>query len=66
MVITAETPVREIVVEVPVAIPVLEQFGIDYCCGGKRTLAEACTKRDQSIALVLEALERLGARYGHI
>jgi regulator of cell morphogenesis and NO signaling len=60
MVITAETPVRDIVVEVPDTIPVLEQFGIDYCCGGKHTLAEACTKRDQSIALVLEALARRG------
>ena len=60
MVITAETPVRDIVVEVPNAIPVLEQFGIDYCCGGKHTLAEACTKRDQSIALVLEELECRG------
>lgn len=60
MVVTAKTPVRDIVVEAPNAIPVLEQFGIDYCCGGKHTLAEACTKRDQSIALVLEELERRG------
>ena len=60
MVITAETPVRDIVIEAPTAIPVLEHFGIDYCCGGKHTLAEACTKRDQSVALVLEELEHLG------
>jgi regulator of cell morphogenesis and NO signaling len=59
MVITAETPVRDIVIESPTTIPVLEHFGIDYCCGGKHTLAEACTKRDQSIALVLEELEHL-------
>jgi regulator of cell morphogenesis and NO signaling len=57
MVITAETPVRDIVVDSPTAIPVLEQFGIDYCCGGKHTLAEACVSRNQSIALVLEELE---------
>jgi len=60
MAITAETPVRDIVIEVPTAIPVLEHFGIDYCCGGKHTLAEACIKRDQSVALVLEELEHLG------
>jgi regulator of cell morphogenesis and NO signaling len=59
MVITAETPVRDIVLESPTAIPVLERFGIDYCCGGKHTLAEACTKRDQSVAPVLEELEHL-------
>lgn len=58
MVITAETPVREIVVETPTAIPVLEQFGIDYCCGGAHTLAEACTRRDQNVASVLDELQR--------
>lgn len=57
MVITEETPVRNIVVEMPNAIPVLERFGIDYCCGGKHTLAEACTQREQSIALVLDELK---------
>ena len=61
MVITAETPVRDIVIESPTAIPVLEHFGIDYCCGGKHTLAEACTKCDQSVALVLEELEHRGS-----
>jgi regulator of cell morphogenesis and NO signaling len=60
MVITAETPVRNIVVEMPNAIPVLERFGIDYCCGGKHTLAEACTQRDQSTAFVLDELKRRG------
>jgi regulator of cell morphogenesis and NO signaling len=58
MVITAETPVRDIVVETPTAIPVLEQFGIDYCCGGTHTLAEACSKRDQNLASVLDELQR--------
>src|SRR5215472_8648109 len=58
MVITAETPVRDIVVEVPSAIPVFAQFFIDYCCGGKHTLAEACIKRDQSLAPVLEEIKR--------
>lgn len=60
MVITAETLVRNIVVEMPNAIPVLERFGIDYCCGGKNTLAEACAQREQSIALVLDELEHRG------
>lgn len=60
MVITAETPVRDIVIDSPTAIPVLEQFGIDYCCGGRHTLAQACNSRNQSIALVLEELEHKG------
>jgi regulator of cell morphogenesis and NO signaling len=27
------------------AVRVFERFGIDYCCGGKRPLGEACTER---------------------
>ena len=58
MVITSETPVREIAVELPTAIPVLERYSIDYCCGGKHTLAEACSRRDVHLAPVLAELER--------
>jgi regulator of cell morphogenesis and NO signaling len=55
--ITSETPVRDIAVEHPTAIPVLERLGIDYCCGGKHTLAEACAKGGVDLAPVLEELE---------
>ena len=58
MVITSDTPVRDIVVEIPTAIPVLERLGIDYCCGGKHTLAEACVRRDVSLGPLLEELGR--------
>jgi regulator of cell morphogenesis and NO signaling len=58
MVITSETPVREIVVAFPSTIPVLEQLGIDYCCGGKHTLADACTERNLGLAPVLKELEQ--------
>lgn len=57
MEITSETPIRENAVELPAAIPVLERLNIDYCCGGKHTLAEACAKSDLSVILVLEELE---------
>lgn len=57
MEITSETPVREIAIEWPTAIPVLEQFNIDYCCGGKHTLGEACARRGLGVAPVLEELE---------
>ena len=56
MTITAESTVRDIVVVTPTAISVLERFGIDYCCGGSHTLAEARSKRAKSLALVLNEL----------
>lgn len=58
MVITANTPVRDIVVEQPAAIAVLALFGIDYCCGGKHPLGEACSKRNQDVSVVIEELQR--------
>jgi len=34
--------VRELALEIPGATRVFEKMGIDYCCGGKRSLADAC------------------------
>ena len=64
MIITTETQVCDIAVEYPTAIPVLERFGIDFCCGGKHTLAEACTQRDVDVVPVLEELERQQRKTG--
>lgn len=58
MVITANTLVRDIVVEQPAAIAVLALFGIDYCCGGKHALGEACSKRNQDVSEVIKELQR--------
>jgi regulator of cell morphogenesis and NO signaling len=35
--------VGEIATENPISIRAFEKFGIDYCCGGKKTLADACS-----------------------
>ena len=37
--------VREIALEQPHSIRVFERFGIDYCCGGRKPLAEACADK---------------------
>ena len=42
MTITAQTTVGELVAADFRAAAVLNRFGIDFCCGGKRTLADAC------------------------
>ena len=51
--------VAEIAIESPVAAREFEKLGIDYCCGGKRTLEQACTIANLSIDEVLSRLERL-------
>ena len=54
---TAETTVREIALHNPAAIRVFEKFGIDYCCGGRKPLAQACEERALEPAAVLAAIE---------
>ena len=42
MSITTEITLAELVSADPAAAPVLEGHGLDYCCGGQRTLRDAC------------------------
>lgn len=55
---TPQTPVRDIVTEYPATVPALERLGIDYCCGGAKTLTEACARRNIAVAEVIAQLER--------
>lgn len=52
--------VREIALENPASIRVFESFGIDYCCGGRVPLQDACATKNLSLEDVLSALERAG------
>ncbi|MGA1981610.1 MAG: iron-sulfur cluster repair di-iron protein [Acidobacteriaceae bacterium] len=56
MTATTQT-VREIALDQPTSIRVFEQFGIDYCCGGRKPLAEACAASNLEVDAVLAALE---------
>ena len=49
--------VREIALEQPHSIRVFERFGIDYCCGGRKPLAEACAEKQLAVDEVVAALE---------
>ncbi|HKM89724.1 MAG TPA: iron-sulfur cluster repair di-iron protein [Candidatus Acidoferrales bacterium] len=42
MIFSTETKVRDIVLSDPAARRVLEEAGVDYCCGGGKSLREAC------------------------
>lgn len=62
-VISPDRLVGELVVENPNRSRVFEQFGIDYCCGGRQTLAAACAKAKvdlERIAALLEENDRAG------
>jgi len=49
--------VRELAVEIPNATRVFEKFGIDYCCGGKKSLDEACSAASLPVDEVMQALQ---------
>ena len=53
---TAKT-VRELALEFPEATRVFEKFGIDYCCGGGKSLEDACTASNLAVDQVLDSLE---------
>jgi regulator of cell morphogenesis and NO signaling len=55
--ITLTQTVRDIALEQPASIRVFERFGIDYCCGGRKSLAEACSARGLSVDEVVAALD---------
>lgn len=53
---TMEKTVREIAVECPASVRVFETLGIDYCCGGKKSLRDACTSAQVPLERVIELL----------
>ncbi len=54
----ATQTVRDIALENPATIRVFEKFGIDYCCGGRKPLTEACEANSIAVDEVIAALER--------
>ena len=57
MSLTAEKTVRELALENPAATRVFEKLGIDYCCGGNKSLEQACQVVNLSVDEVIDSLE---------
>ena len=49
--------VRDLASATPGAARVFEKFGIDYCCGGEKSLAQACSAARVNLLEVAEELE---------
>ena len=52
----AQTTVGELVVEQPGRARVFERHGIDFCCGGKTPLSDACAKKSVDIEQIIGEL----------
>jgi regulator of cell morphogenesis and NO signaling len=58
---TKNDTVRDLAVRIPGATRLFERAGIDYCCGGGRTLEAACDAAGLSSDSMLTGLEELGS-----
>jgi regulator of cell morphogenesis and NO signaling len=58
------TKVKEIAVADPGAKQILEESGVDYCCGGDKSLHEACMHADVSAEEILSRLRKNTALAG--
>jgi regulator of cell morphogenesis and NO signaling len=59
--VTAETTIGALVAARPLYARLFEQLGIDYCCGGKLSIATACAKLQLDVGTTLKFLESTAA-----
>jgi regulator of cell morphogenesis and NO signaling len=55
--ITESTIVAEVVLDHPETTGVFDAHGIDFCCGGRQSIAAACARRNQDARKVIDDLE---------
>lgn len=52
-----DTPIGDLVADHPARARIFEHLGLDYCCGGDRTLTEACEEHDLDPGTVVRMLD---------
>ena len=57
--LTEERTVGELAAELPASVRIFEKYDIDYCCGGKTSLAAACAGRGIAPNQLIEELDAL-------
>jgi len=55
--LTEERTIGEIAAELPGSVRVFEKYDIDYCCGGRISLAEACAGRGIAPGQLMQELD---------
>lgn len=57
--ITSNTKVRDVAMELPQSTRLFEKLKIDYCCGGNKPLVEACASAGVDVDNVMEMLSEV-------
>jgi regulator of cell morphogenesis and NO signaling len=58
---TAEQTLASLVTQNHQTVSVLEKYNLDFCCKGKRTLAEACKEKSLPLESILKELQQFTA-----
>lgn len=64
MILNSETKVNEIALSNPAARHILEDAGIDYCCGGGKSLQDACLRANVPSEEILRQLRQNSEQAG--
>ena len=64
MVISSDSVVREIALTVPGALRVFDRYQVDYCCGGGKSLFQACEVAHVNLDEIVQKLAEEGLREG--
>lgn len=59
--LNAQAPVGQLVADRPARSRVFQEYGIDFCCGGKVPLDRACERKGVALDEVLDALDACDA-----
>ncbi len=49
--------IRDIALEAPATTRVFEEFKIDYCCGGRRSIEDVCSSSGIDPQMLIERIE---------
>ena len=55
---TTATTVGQTAAAIPASVTIFEKHGIDYCCGGNLSIAEACSRKQLDPATLTEEIRR--------
>jgi regulator of cell morphogenesis and NO signaling len=61
MTITESTSVGEIAAALPASVRIFQRHGVDFCCGGKKSIGVVCEEQGLSFADLARAIEAAGA-----
>ncbi len=61
MTITESTTIADVATAQPSSVRVFQQYGIDFCCGGKRPISVVCEEQGLSLAAITAEIDRAPA-----